>query len=63
MNINPIRSERDYRRVLEEIDALMDAGAKTAEGDRLDLLAMLADAWEVKHHPIFADTANDLPSS
>jgi HTH-type transcriptional regulator / antitoxin HigA len=54
MDIKPIKSERDYRRVLEEIDALMDAKANSPEGDRLDVLVTLVEAWEEKHHPIDA---------
>ena len=54
MEIKPIKNERDYRRVLQEIDALMDAKANSVEGDRLDVLATLAEAWEEKHHPIAA---------
>ena len=54
MDIKPIKSERDYRRVLKEIDALMDAKANSPEGDRLDILVTLAEAWEAKHHPIDA---------
>ena len=54
MRIKPIKNERDYRRVLKEIETLMEAKANTAEGDRLDVLVTLADAWEEKHHPIEA---------
>jgi HTH-type transcriptional regulator/antitoxin HigA len=54
MDINPIKSERDYRRVLREIDSLMDAKAGTPDGDRLDVLVTLAEAWEEKHHAIDA---------
>ena len=54
MDIKPIKNERDYRRVLKEIEALMDAKANSPEGDRLDILATLAEAWEAKHHPIDA---------
>jgi HTH-type transcriptional regulator/antitoxin HigA len=54
MKIEPIKCERDYRRVLKEIDGLMDARANTADGDRLDVLATLAVAWEEKHHAIEA---------
>jgi HTH-type transcriptional regulator/antitoxin HigA len=50
--IKPIKSERDYRRVRREIERLMDAAANTPEGDRLDILATLADAWERAHYPI-----------
>jgi len=55
MEIKPIRNERDYRKALKEIDGLMDARPNTAEGDRLDVLITLVDAWEHKHWPI------DLP--
>ena len=54
MNIKPIKSQRDYRRVVKEIDALMDAKANTPAGDRLDVLVTLAEAWERKHYPIEA---------
>jgi len=52
MDIKPIKNERDYRRVMKEIDSLMDAKANTAGGDRLDVLVTLAEAWENKHHSI-----------
>ena len=55
MNIKPIKSERDYRRVLEQIDKLMGARRNTPEGDLLDVLVTLAQAWEEKNWPI------DLP--
>ena len=54
MDIKPIKTERDYRRVMKEIGALMDAKPNTAEGDRLDVLVTLAQAWEESHHPIQA---------
>ncbi len=50
MEIKPIKSERDYRRVLKEVERLMDAKANTPAGDYLDVLATLAEAWEEKHH-------------
>ena len=54
MQIRPIKSDRDYRRALGEIDRLMDARAKTPEGDRLDVLTTLVEAWEERHHAIGA---------
>ena len=54
MQIRPIKTGRDYRRVLKEIETLMDAKANSLQGDRLDVLATLAEAWERKHHPIDA---------
>jgi len=55
MDIKPIKTKRDYRRALKEIDGLMDAKRGTPEGDRLDVLVTLVEAWEAKHYPI------DLP--
>ena len=54
MQIKPISSDRDYRRALEQIEKLMDARPATADGDVLDVLATLVEAWEQKHHPIDA---------
>ena len=55
MEIKPIKNERDYRKALKEIDGLMNARPNTPEGDRLDVLVTLVEAWEEKHWPI------DLP--
>ena len=55
MDIGPIKSNRDYRRVLREIEGLMNARRNSPEGDRLDVLVTLVEAWERKHYPI------DLP--
>ena len=57
MNIAPIRNNRDYRRVLKEIEGLMTAKRSTPEGDRLDVLAILVEAWEATHYPL------DLPNA
>ena len=52
MNIMPIKNKRDYRRTLKEIEGLMDAKRGTHEGDRLDVLVTLVEAWEAKRYPI-----------
>ena len=46
----PLRNERDYRRALAEIDTLMTARLGSSEGDRLDVLATLVEAYEDRHH-------------
>jgi HTH-type transcriptional regulator/antitoxin HigA len=46
MDIPPIKSQRDYRRVLKEIEGLMSAQHNTPQGDRLDMLVTLVEAWE-----------------
>jgi antitoxin component HigA of HigAB toxin-antitoxin module len=50
MNISPIKSQRDYRKVLKEIEGLMSAKRNTPDGDRLDVLVTLVEAWERKHY-------------
>jgi HTH-type transcriptional regulator / antitoxin HigA len=50
--IKPIRSKRDYEAALSEIERLWGAKAGTLEGDRLDVLATLIEAYEAEHYPI-----------
>ena len=52
MDISPIRAKHDYQRTLKEIEGLMDARRGTPEGDRLDILVTLVEAWEARHYPI-----------
>lgn len=54
MDIRPIRSEQDYETALREIEGLMDAHPDTPEGDRLDVLVTLVEAYEARHHAIEA---------
>ena len=53
MNIKPIKTEADYDAALEEIERLWGAPLGTPEGDKLDVLATLVEAYELKHHPIY----------
>jgi HTH-type transcriptional regulator/antitoxin HigA len=55
MQITPIRNEDNYRDALRQIELLMDAEAGTLEGDQLDVLVTLVEAYERKHYPL------DLP--
>ena len=50
--VKPIRSEADYEGALAEVERLWGARSGTPEGDRLDVLATLIDAYESAHHPI-----------
>lgn len=52
MNIKPIKTRADYRAMLAEIETLMLAKANSADGERLDVLAMLVEAFERKHFPL-----------
>ncbi len=55
MEIKPIRTKADYRSALKEIGSLMTARAGTPDGERLDVLVTLVEAYEAKHYPM------DLP--
>jgi HTH-type transcriptional regulator/antitoxin HigA len=57
VDIKPIRSKTDYRAALAEIETLMTARPRTRQGDRLDVLVTLAEAWERTHFPM------DLPDA
>jgi HTH-type transcriptional regulator / antitoxin HigA len=54
MEIKPLKTESDYEAALAEIAQLMGAEPDTPEGDRLDVLVTLVEAWEAKHFPIEA---------
>jgi HTH-type transcriptional regulator / antitoxin HigA len=49
--IKPIRSDADHEAALAEVEQLWGARSGTPEGDRLDILATLIDAYESEHHP------------
>lgn len=55
MNIKPIRTDTDYRASLKEVEALMMAEPNTPEGEKLDVLVTLIEAYERKYFPL------DLP--
>ena len=50
--LRPIRSKRDHEVALEEVDRLWGAKSGTPDGDRLDILATLIDAYETDHYPM-----------
>jgi len=52
MEIKPIKTAADHAAALIEIDGLMSAAMGTPEGDRLDVLATLVEAYEAKHFPM-----------
>ena len=52
MEIKPIRSEADYEAALKEIDTLVNSQPGTPEGDRMDVLVTLVQAYEASHYPI-----------
>lgn len=57
MDIKPIKTKADYRAALRTVESLMGAKARTREGDRLDVLVTLIEAYERQHFPM------DLPDA
>ncbi|MCE7915270.1 MAG: transcriptional regulator [Nitrosomonas sp. PRO4] len=55
MNIKSIKTDADYRVVLKEVESLMTAKPNTPEGEKLDILVTLIEAYERNHFPL------DLP--
>ncbi|HET7144740.1 MAG TPA: transcriptional regulator [Anaerolineales bacterium] len=52
MNIKPIKTNSDYEAVLKEIERLFDAEPGTSDGDRLEVLSTLVEAYEDEHYSI-----------
>jgi HTH-type transcriptional regulator/antitoxin HigA len=52
IKINPIRTEADYEAGLSEMARLWGKKNGTPEGDKLDVLATLLEAYEAKHYPM-----------
>ncbi|MEE4376425.1 MAG: transcriptional regulator [Candidatus Competibacteraceae bacterium] len=55
MDIHPLKTEADYEAALEQIDRLWGSPEGTPDGDHLDVLLVLVEHYESKHHRI------DLP--
>ncbi|KVE26453.1 transcriptional regulator [Burkholderia singularis] len=56
MNIQPIRTDADYKAALAAVSALVDADPApgTPEGDQLDILSILVERYEAEHFPLDA---------
>src|SRR3989440_11041563 len=50
--VKPIWTKKDYEAALKEVERLWGAKSGTPEGDRLDVLATLIDAYEAEHDPM-----------
>jgi HTH-type transcriptional regulator/antitoxin HigA len=61
MRISPIKTDEDYQAALEEIELLFEAKPNTPNGDKLDVLTTLVQAYEENHYPIdFPDAIQAL---
>jgi HTH-type transcriptional regulator/antitoxin HigA len=54
MQIRPIRTEADHDRAVTRISEIIGARTDTPEGEELDVLATLVDAYESRNHPVDA---------
>lgn len=54
MNIKPIKTEESYVAALNKLDVIFDASPNTEEGDEAEILIILIEDYENKHHPIDA---------
>jgi HTH-type transcriptional regulator/antitoxin HigA len=55
MQLKPIKTDADHEAALKEIERLWGAAEGTADGDRLEILITLTEAYEEAHFPM------DLP--
>ena len=55
MEIKPVKTEADYRAALKEIETLMLAEPDSPDGEKLDVMSTLIEAYESRHYPL------DLP--
>ena len=51
MEVRPIRTEKDHKAALAEIEACWGAPEGSEKGDRLDVLLALAEIYEAKRWP------------
>ena len=54
MEIRPIHDESSYQAALADVEAQWDAADGSPETDRLEVLALLIEAYEKTHYPIAA---------
>jgi len=52
MDIRPIKTQIDYDAALAEVERLWGATPDTPEGDKLEVLFTLVEAYENEHYPI-----------
>ena len=50
--VKPIRTAADYHAALKEVERLWGSKSGTPDGDRLDVIATLIDAYESQHEPV-----------
>src|SRR5262245_35683397 len=59
MEIRPIRTDKDHKAALAEIDACWGAAEGTEKGDKLDVLLALVEIYEARRWPVEIDEGFD----
>lgn len=52
MNIKPVRTKAAYKKAMTRIDELWGARVGSAEGDELEVLAVLVERYEAQNEPM-----------
>lgn len=52
MEINIIKTEKEYQNILKEIDKLLDAEENSTAAEKLEILSLLIEDYENKHYKI-----------
>lgn len=52
MNVQPIKTDKEHKKALDEISKILDAPEGSKEADKLELLSTLVEIYEEKHFPI-----------
>ena len=52
MEIKPIKTGKDYKKALERLEFVFDATPNSKERDEAEILSLLIENYENKHHPI-----------
>ena len=50
--LKPVKTKADYKRALKTIDELWSAKPNTPEGNALEVVTILVEAYEKEHYPI-----------
>ena len=54
MRVKPIRTEKELDKAFERLEDIFDAEPGTEEGDELEILSLVIEDYENKHHAIEA---------
>ena len=59
MQIRPIRTDKDHRAALAEIEKLWGASIGTPEGDKFDVLVTAVETYEERRWPLHSRRRSD----